>query len=77
LYDQTPGGAGFVKEGLENWKKVIRTARLICESCTCEQACYDCLKSYGNQSHHEKLDRRGVVEFLSEECGKFRSGSPF
>jgi DEAD/DEAH box helicase/MrfA Zn-binding domain/Helicase conserved C-terminal domain len=65
LYDQTPGGAGFVKEGKENWASVIRATKLICESCTCEQACYDCLKSYGNQSHHEKLDRRTVVAFLS------------
>ena len=65
LYDQTPGGAGFVKEGLENWQSVINATKLICESCTCEQACYDCLKSYGNQAHHEKLDRKSVVEVLS------------
>ena len=65
LYDQTPGGAGFVKEGLENWNSVIRATKLMCESCTCERACYDCLKSYGNQSHHEKLDRQSVAEFLS------------
>ena len=28
-------------------------------------ACYDCLKSYGNQTHHEKLDKTTVVEFLA------------
>ena len=64
LYDQTPGGAGFVKEGFDIWKNVEREARLTCEACTCESACYDCLKSYGNQSHHEILDRRIVVDFF-------------
>ena len=65
LYDQTPGGAGFVKEGRDDWKSVIDATKLLCGSCTCAQACYDCLKTYGNQSHHEKLDRRGVAAFLS------------
>ena len=32
--------------------------------CTCEQACYDCLKSYGNQSQHEKLNRLSVIDFF-------------
>ncbi len=64
LYDHTPGGAGFVKEGFDNWEKVMKEARGLCEKCTCEKACYDCLKSYGNQSHHEKLDRQSVSEFL-------------
>ncbi len=65
LHDHTPGGAGFVKEGWDNWKRVIEEARQICESCTCEIACYDCLKSYGNQTYHEKLNRRMVLQFLS------------
>ncbi len=64
LYDHTPGGTGFVKEGFDSWEKVVREARLICESCTCDRACYDCLKSYGNQSHHEKLERLTVVDFF-------------
>jgi hypothetical protein len=64
LYDHTPGGAGFVKEAFDSWENVVRRARLVCESCTCERACYDCLKSYGNQSHHEKLERLSVLEFF-------------
>ena len=65
LYDQTPGGAGFVKEGKDNWDSVVRATKSICGSCPCEQACYDCLKSYANQLHHEKLDRRTIADFLS------------
>jgi ATP-dependent helicase YprA (DUF1998 family) len=64
LYDHTPGGAGFVKEGFDHWEKVIQEAKRVCESCTCESACYDCLKSYGNQSYHERLDRQSVLEFF-------------
>lgn len=64
LYDQTPGGAGFVKEGFDNWESVTKAAKAVCESCTCERACYDCLKNYGNQSQHEKLDRKSIVDFF-------------
>ncbi len=65
LYDRTPGGAGFVKDGLENWSQVIEKAYEICDACRCEEACYDCLKDYGNQSHHEKLNRLCVKEYLN------------
>lgn len=64
LYDQTPGGAGFVKEGFDNWERVTKAAREVCERCTCERACYDCLKSYSNQSQHEKIDRVRVIDFF-------------
>jgi len=64
LYDTTPGGAGFAKEGYDNWSEVVEKALEICEKCTCENACYDCLKNYGNQSHHEVLDRNSVIKFF-------------
>ena len=64
LYDRTPGGAGFVQDGFENWSQVVEKAREICGTCGCEAACYDCLKDYGNQSHHEKLNRSTVKEWL-------------
>jgi Zn ribbon nucleic-acid-binding protein len=64
LYDRTPGGAGFAKEGFDNWSEVVRRAYEVCSTCHCEKACYDCLKDYSNQTYHEKLDRRPVAEFL-------------
>lgn len=64
LYDRTPGGAGFVKEGFENWHAVVKKALEICADCECEKACYDCLKDYGNQSYHDKLDRGSVTALL-------------
>ena len=65
LYDRTPGGAGFAKEGFNNWSQVVERAHNLCNDCQCEEACYDCLKDYGNQSHHEKLDRCSVKEYLA------------
>jgi ATP-dependent helicase YprA (DUF1998 family) len=56
LFDHTLGGAGFVKDGFNNWSKVVAAAKELCQGHVCERACYDCLKSYGNQTHHEKLD---------------------
>ena len=64
LYDHTPGGAGFVRDGFNNWSQVVEQAREICETCTCEKACYDCLKDYSNQSYHEKLNRMNASEYL-------------
>ena len=64
LFDHTPGGAGFVKDGFENWDKVVAKAKKLCEAHTCDRACYDCLKHYSNQSHHEKLDRSTVIDFF-------------
>lgn len=65
LYDRTPGGAGFVKEGLNNWSQVEKEAYQICNVCNCQKACYACLKDYDNQSHHEELDRHKVSEYFT------------
>ena len=67
LYDQTPGGAGFVKDGKELWREVEDQAKKVCRTTTnhcCERACYDCLKDFGNQSYHEDLDRSLVLRFF-------------
>ncbi len=65
LFDNTPGGAGFVRDAIENWEEVVRAALAICQNCTCETACYECLKDYNNQSQHDALNRKSVIEFLS------------
>ena len=66
LYDNTPGGAGFVKHGFENWTEIIASGINICSMCRCDSACYDCLKGYGNQVYHEKLNRFEALHFF---CG--------
>jgi hypothetical protein len=65
LFDHTPGGAGFVRDGFDSWERVVAKAKELCEGHICERACYDCLKSYSNQTHHEKLDKTTVVDFLA------------
>ena len=64
LYDLTPGGAGFVQEGFNNWFQVVEQAREVCDKCDCERACYDCLKDYSNQSYHDRLSRGLAKDFL-------------
>jgi hypothetical protein len=66
LYDRTPGGAGFVKDALAKWEEVERAAVALCAGCDCENACYDCLKDFGNQGYHEQLNRHSVVEFFKK-----------
>jgi len=53
-----------VRDGFDSWIKVVAKAKELCGGHICEGACYDCLKSYNNQTHHEKLDKTTVVEFL-------------
>jgi hypothetical protein len=64
-FDRTPGGAGFVKEAHDRWDEIEVSARAICASCSCERACYNCLKDYGNQGYHEALDRHEAFVFLT------------
>jgi|LSQX01.2.fsa_nt_gb ATP-dependent helicase YprA (DUF1998 family) len=62
-----------------NFKQVIREAIDICHydpttfadlqksplaKETCEAACYDCLMSYSNQTDHELLDRKAIIDIL-------------
>jgi ATP-dependent helicase YprA (DUF1998 family) len=64
LFDHTPAGAGFVKDGFDSWDKVVAKARELGEGHACEKTCHGCLKNYGNQTNHEKLDRSTVVDFF-------------
>lgn len=64
LFDRTPGGAGFVADAKKRWPEVEAAARSLCSECTCEHACYDCLKDFGNQAHHEQLDRHLALDGL-------------
>lgn len=45
----------------------------------CEAACYDCLMSYSNQTDHELLDRKAIVDILISLLGSdlSRSSSEF
>lgn len=75
LFDNTPGGAGYVKTALvdrcDNILKLLRAALSISENCTCgngertDCACYGCLLNYRNQRYHDRIKRSYVIEALS------------
>ena len=75
LFDNTPGGAGYVKTALadrsDNLLQLIRAALKISEECTCgngertDCACYGCLLNYRNQRYHDKIKRSYVIDALS------------
>lgn len=68
LYDNVPGGAGHVKRLLsrEAISKSLITGlkKVSMECCDENTSCYNCLRNYYNQSHHNKLQRKLAVDIL-------------
>ena len=73
LFDNTPGGAGYVRK-LQNKDVFIRMltyGKNIVENCNCggeakDTACYSCLCNYYNQRQHDKLKRKYAIDFYNE-----------
>jgi len=73
LYDNTPGGAGYVRMIYDNLYKVFEGAysRVVeCKGCSPDTSCYSCLRSYQNQYLHDKLERRLAWKVLGEILDK-------
>lgn len=72
LFDDVPGGAGHVHRVAEALPETIEAAYARVANCECgeETSCYQCLRNYYNQYHHDKLKRGLVREFL----GRMRAG---
>jgi hypothetical protein len=60
LFDSVPGGAGHARRLREVLPTLFSAARGRVEHCDCgeDTSCYGCLRSYRNQSDHDKLERR-------------------
>ena len=72
FYDKTPGGAGHVRRMRDPrvLEIVLKESLTTISGCTCggsemDTSCYSCLRNYYNQKHHELLQRRYVIEYLS------------
>lgn len=74
LYDDVPGGAGHVHRIANeeaNLKAVLRSAYKKVKNCTCggeeaSSSCYGCIRNYKNQFCHDQLNRRLVIDFLTD-----------
>lgn len=79
LYEASEGGAGVLRQLVEDPKVIPALARRALEIChfdpdtledrggeTCGKACYRCLLDYGNQPDHQLLDRYVIREILAE-----------
>lgn len=70
LFDNTPGGAGYVKSICNDKLPIIVNNSIkILRSCNCggsegDYSCYGCLRNYSNQPHHEKLKRGVALRYL-------------
>ncbi|MGH6650786.1 MAG: DEAD/DEAH box helicase [Sphingopyxis sp.] len=64
LYDNAPGGAGFVQSAAADPVALLRDALALLEGCKCQSSCYECLRSHKNRWDHADLDRHLGASFL-------------
>lgn len=64
LYDQAAGGAGFVKAAARDPQRLVDAAIGVLDNCTCDDSCYQCLRSYKNRYDHALFDRHIGADLL-------------
>ncbi len=76
LYDDVPGGAGHVNRIYENLQPAFQAALDRLEICECglETSCYNCLRNYQNQYHHDILQRGSAIDNLRILLGEDAKG---
>ena len=70
IYDNVASGAGHSKKIAEMFDDVLKRALELVSSCSCGASCYNCLRTYSNQSFHAELDRHLVRRFLEPIVGE-------
>ena len=65
LYDSLSSGAGYAVSIEDFIQKLLDKIRALLSECTCDIACYNCLKHYRNQFIHGMLDRKAALELLN------------
>jgi len=68
IYDPMPGGSGIIDQLIDDWAQILSRGISSLQNCpgACEDACYDCLKTYRNMLYHSKLNRFRAAELLDE-----------
>lgn len=80
FFDNTPGGAGYVKTiTVDTLDDIITHSIDLLESCDCggpeaNGSCYGCLRNYKNQKYHENLNRGIAMNYLKNIRGMMRNG---
>ncbi len=67
IFDTAPGGAGYASKCFDDaeLKSVFKEALRVIEcNSNCGDSCYDCLRAYGNQWMHARLNRKFVRDGL-------------
>jgi superfamily II DNA or RNA helicase len=66
LFDNVPGGAGYMHDIDRHFTKVVEAALSLvrCPYCTPDTSCTRCLRDYGNQAMYPLLKRGEVISFL-------------
>jgi hypothetical protein len=70
IYDNVASGAGHSKKIAEMFDDVLKRTLEVVSSCSCGASCYNCLRTYSNQSFHAELDRHLVRGFLEPIVGE-------
>ena len=70
IYDNVASGAGHSKKIAEVFDDVLKRTLEVVSSCSCGASCYNCLRTYSNQSFHAELDRHLVRGFLEPIVGE-------
>lgn len=66
LYDDVPGGAGYVERLSRLLPEAAAAVLERLEQCACVDSCYRCLRTYYNQLEHRQLDKRLVIDVLHQ-----------
>ncbi len=61
FYDTMPGGTGYLKRMVQDVPRLAERIASHLKECSCERACYRCLKDYWNQRLHSLLDKQLVL----------------
>jgi len=85
FYEATEGGAGVLRQLVDDPSALARVARAALELCHfdpatgedrglahkdgCEAGCYDCLLEFGNQPDHAVIDRKVIEPYLRRLAG--------
>jgi ATP-dependent helicase YprA (DUF1998 family) len=71
LFDTVPGGAGSVLRIAGTLDQAVAAALRRVGSCDCglETSCYGCLRTPGNERHHEDLSRGAALNVLESLSG--------